>query len=286
MVEELVERVDYTEYTNRQLVAIPLALLVVAVLVILGTFLLTGAPANLGIEFTGGTELQIETSDSQSEIEQAFDEEVDNVRPVATGENAYIVTFQSEDTDAIESQAEAAGFSIEGVNTISASFGEDTQVSALQGIVIAFVGMSVIVFAFYREIIPCVAVVVSAASDILVPLALMNIFDIPLTLGTVAALLMIIGYSVDSDILLTTHILRRSGSFYPSAYNAMRTGVTMTLTSLSAVFVMAIVAYAFGIGLLANIGIVLAFGLMTDLLNTYLMNVSLLRYHKGLNGEQ
>jgi len=286
VVEELVERVDYTEYTNRQLVAIPLALLVVAVLVILGTFLLTGAPANLGIEFTGGTELQIETSDSQSEIEQAFDEEVDNVRPVATGENAYIVTFQSEDTDAIESQAEAAGFSIEGVNTISASFGEDTQVSALQGIVIAFVGMSVIVFAFYREIIPCVAVVVSAASDILVPLALMNIFDIPLTLGTVAALLMIIGYSVDSDILLTTHILRRSGSFYPSAYNAMRTGVTMTLTSLSAVFVMAIVAYAFGIGLLANIGIVLAFGLMTDLLNTYLMNVSLLRYHKGLNGEQ
>jgi preprotein translocase subunit SecF len=60
----------------------------------------------------------------------------------------------------------------------------------------------------------------------------------------------------------------------------MRTGVTMTLTSLSAMIVMTIVATLFGIPLLPDIGIVLVFGLATDLMNTYMMNVSLLRYYK------
>ena len=44
--------------------------------------------------------------------------------------------------------------------------------------------------------------------------------------------------------------------------------------------VMTVVATLLGIPLLPEIGIVLVFGLTTDLMNTYLMNVSLLRYYK------
>ena len=75
-------------------------------------------------------------------------------------------------------------------------------------------------------------------------------------------------------------VLRRSGDFYESVRRAMRTGVTMTLTSLVAMVVMTIVATFFGIGLLAAIGTVLAFGLATDLMNTYMLNLSLLRWYK------
>jgi preprotein translocase subunit SecF len=132
----------------------------------------------------------------------------------------------------------------------------------------------------FRTFVPSIAVVVSAFSDVVVPVALMNLLGIELTLGTVAALLMLIGYSVDSDILLNNHILRRSGDFYESTYRAMRTGVTMTLTSLSAMIVMTVVATLFGIQLLAAIGTVLVFGLATDLLNTYMLNLSLLRWYK------
>ena len=110
--------------------------------------------------------------------------------------------------------------------------------------------------------------------------ALMNVFGIDLTLGAVAALLMLIGYSVDSDILLNNHILRRRGGFYESTYRAMRTGVTMTLTSLAAMIVMTIVATMLGIPLLPDIALILVFGLSADLMNTYLMNVSLLRWYK------
>lgn len=65
---------------------------------------------------------------------------------------------------------------------------------------------------------------------------------------------MLIGYSVDSDILLNNHVLRRSGDFYESTARAMRTGVTMTLTSIAAMIVMTITATLFGIQLLAPSG--------------------------------
>jgi preprotein translocase subunit SecF len=75
-------------------------------------------------------------------------------------------------------------------------------------------------------------------------------------------------------------VLRRSGEFYESVARAMRTGVTMTLTSLAAMAVMTLVATLFGIGLLSAIGTVLVFGLAADLMNTYMLNLSLLRWYK------
>jgi preprotein translocase subunit SecF len=62
----------------------------------------------------------------------------------------------------------------------------------------------------------------------------------------------------------------------------MSTGITMTVTSISAMVVMFITATIFGIGLLAEMGFVLAVGLSMDLINTYLMNVSLLRWYTGM----
>ncbi|MFW6045816.1 MAG: protein translocase subunit SecF, partial [Natronomonas sp.] len=148
------------------------------------------------------------------------------------------------------------------------------------GIGIAFLGMSVLVFLMFRTLVPSVAVVASAFSDIVIPMSLMRLFGLELTLGTVAALLMLIGYSVDSDLLLNNHVLRRRGDFYTSTFRAMRTGVTMTVTSIAAMVVMTVVANVLGIPMLPAVGIVLVFGLTADLMNTYLLNVSLLRYYK------
>jgi preprotein translocase subunit SecF len=286
MVEFEVPEPDYDRYTNRQLAAVPLAVLAVALVVIAGWYVVTGAPVTPGIEFTGGTEVQIATDASQAELrESAFDFEVASVQPVA-GSNEYIVETQATDTEAIESQAGEVG-EVVSIQTTSATFGGDIQRQALLGVGGAFVGMSILVFALFRTLVPSLAVVLSAFSDIVIPIALMNVFtalpvlpDISLSLGTVAALLMLIGYSVDSDILLNNHILRRRGGFYESTYRAMETGVTMTVTSISAMMVMFIVSAAFGIPLLPEIAIVLVFGLTADLMNTYMMNLSLLRYYK------
>ena len=295
MVAIEVPEVDYTEYSNRQLVLVPLAVLALALLVIGGWYLATGAPANLGLEFTGGVELRIvdDGDDVRDRIDTAFDREPDSVREIPANdlpeqdENVYVVTFRATDdadseglADDLQEQANASDLSTSGVYQVSASFAEETARTAVLGIALAFLGMSVLVFALFRTFVPSIAVVASAFSDLVIPIAAMNLLGIEMSLGIVAALLMIIGYSVDSDILLNTSVLRRTGGFYESVNRAMRTGVTMTLTSMAAMIVMAIVATLFGIDLLRDIGIILAIGLCADLMNTYLMNVTLLRWYK------
>ncbi|MFW5963806.1 MAG: protein translocase subunit SecF [Natronomonas sp.] len=274
---------DYADYTNRQLLALPLGLLAVALGILVVATAITGSPVALGIEFTGGAELQVETTDSPDEIRENFDEPVDSITPVGTAGDSYIIEFQEgeyEDLETLRTQAEDEGYTIESSGTRSASFAGESQTQALIGLAIAFAGMAALVFLMFRTFVPSIAVVASAFSDIVIPLALMRLFDIELTLGTVAALLMLIGYSVDSDLLLNNHVLRRHGDFYTSTFRAMRTGVTMTVTSIAAMIVMTVVAGLFGIPLLPQVGIVLVFGLTADLMNTYLLNVSLLRYYK------
>ena len=282
--------VDYTRYSNRQLAAVPLAVLAVALLVIAGTFAVTGAPVDPGVEFTGGTELRLAVdapndAAARDQIQQAFSATPESVRSVAAAESTYIVTFEAQQGDSpsttqLENQAEQAGFEIRSIDAVGPSFGADTQILALGGVGLAFLGMSVLVFAMFRTFVPSIAVVISAFSDIVIPVALMNLLGIELSLGTVAALLMLIGYSVDSDILLNNPVIRRGGDFYTSVGSAMRTGVTMTLTSLAAMVVMTITATLFGIQLLASIGTILVFGLAADLMNTYMLNLSLLRWWK------
>jgi preprotein translocase subunit SecF len=294
-----IRRIPYEDYSNRQVAAIPLAVLALALILltvwsvgVTGTVSQPGTPVSMGVDFTGGTEIHVATTGTAADVAETLPVEVESSRAVGGQGNEYLLTTQAQDTSAIESALQDAGYqyrdtctadggaTICSVNTRSAAFGATAQQTALIGVALAFVGMALLIFVLFRTFVPSLAVIASAFSDIVVPLALMNVFGIDLSLGTVAALLMLIGYSVDSDILLNNHILRRRGDFYESTYRAMETGVTMTLTSLSAMIVMTLVANVLAIPLLPDIGIVLVFGLATDLLNTYAMNLSLLRWYK------
>jgi preprotein translocase subunit SecF len=280
MVEFEVPEIDYDRYSNRQLAAVPLAVLALALAVLVGSWLMTGSPVVLGIDFTGGSEVTVQTPMSQSEVRNAFETTPAAVQAINSPPDAYVVTFDTGNITALTTQAENAGMTVIGSGTTPASFGERSQQLALGGIVVAFVGMSILAFVLFRTFVPSIAIVISAFSDIVIPLAVLSLFRVKLSLGTVAALLMLIGYSVDSDILLNNHILRRRGEFYESTYAAMQTGVSMTITSMTAMAVMAMMATFFNIDLMAQIGSVLVVGLAADLMNTYMMNLSLLRWYK------
>lgn len=274
-----VQQVDYSQYSNRQLMAVPLTVLLVALLIIGGMWVLTGSPANLGVDFSSGSELTVDTELSSAEVAESFDEPVVSVQGIEGGN--YVVTFDTANVDTVRNTAhDIEEITVLGSGNTSPIFGDENKKWALIGIAIAFTGMSILAFALFRTFIPSLAIVLSAFSDMIVPIAVFNLLGLKLSLGTVAALLMLIGYSVDSDILLTNHVLRRSGGFYESTYRAMETGVTMTVTSIAAMAVMGISATFFGIELMASIGLILVIGLTTDLVNTYMFNVSLLRWYK------
>ena len=133
--------------------------------------------------------------------------------------------------------------------------------------------MAIVIFIAFRTFVPATAVVLSAFADMVMTAAVMNIVGIQLTLGTVAALLMLIGYSVDSDILLTNRVLKRQGKLNDKLTGAFHTGIIMTSTTLAAAAAMFIVSWLGSVQILWEISAVLLIGLVFDIMNTWLTNV-------------
>jgi len=90
---------------------------------------------------------------------------------------------------------------------------------------------------------------------------------------------MLIGYSVDSDILLTNRVLKRQGKLNDKLTGAFRTGIIMTSTTLAAAAAMFIVAWFGSVLILMEISAVLLIGLVFDVMNTWLTNVGILKWY-------
>jgi preprotein translocase subunit SecF len=146
--------------------------------------------------------------------------------------------------------------------------------------IFAFLFMAITVFVVFREPVPSVAIILAALCDILIALGGMSIFKIPLSIASVGALLMLIGYSVDTDILLTTRLLkRREGTVEERAKNAMYTGLTMSFAAIAAMGILFVVTKILmpEATTLSNISAVLVIGLIGDILSTWLMNLGILK---------
>ncbi|MBO6105123.1 MAG: hypothetical protein J6O99_04430, partial [Methanobrevibacter sp.] len=146
--------------------------------------------------------------------------------------------------------------------------------------IFAFLFMAITVFIVFREPVPSVAIILAALCDILIALGGMSIFKIPLSIASVGALLMLIGYSVDTDILLTTRLLkRREGTVEKRAKNAMYTGLTMSFAAIAAMGILYAVTRIImpEATTLSNISAVLVIGLIGDILSTWLMNLGILK---------
>ena len=163
------------------------------------------------------------------------------------------------------------------IDQIGETFGETLRSQAFLALLFSFIGMTIVVMIAFRNLVPAGAVVLSAFADIAVSAAVMQALGIPLSLGTTAALLMLIGYSVDSDILLTTRLLKRKGKLDEKLAGAFRTGIIMTTTTLAAIAAMWVVATAGQIQIISEIASVLLIGLVVDLMNTWMLNAGILK---------
>ena len=149
-----------------------------------------------------------------------------------------------------------------------------------QIIIIAFILISIVVLIIFRSVVPSFAIVFGAANDIIVALGAMAVFKIPLGVTSIAGLLMLLGYSIDTDVLAGIRILKRSeGTPEDRAYSAFKTGITMTSTAILAfgvLFAISIVEY---VPTYYEIAGVVLFGLIGDILTKWLGNAVMILIH-------
>jgi preprotein translocase subunit SecF len=267
------------KYSPQQLVVIPLVLFVISLVVIATTMAATGMPVTPGIDFSGGTAVTIITSDSSEQLQTTFAGYP--LSEISDMNNGKFLKFATMDDAQYQSLSQLINqkYPDAKIDQIGESFGKSLQSQAGLAIIFSFIGMAIVVFLSFRTFVPSVAVVFSALADMVMTAAVMNIVGIPLSLGTTAALLMLIGYSVDSDILLTNRVLKRQGKLNDKLMGAFHTGMIMTTTTLAAVAALFVVSWFGSIQIIMEISAVLLIGLVADILNTWLTNVGILKWY-------
>jgi len=174
-----------------------------------------------------------------------------------------------------------------GIETIGSSLGASFFRASLRALILAFILMGLVVFIYFRTFVPSLAVVIAAFSDMAFALAVVNILGVRVGTAGIAAFLMVIGYSVDTDILLTVRVLKRKeGTVMDRIISSIKTGMTETITAMVAVIVAMTVTHS---DVIRQIMLILLIGLIADIFNTWIQNVGLLRMYverkakKGIN---
>ena len=248
----------------------------------------TGDFINKGISLKGGTTITIAENINQQDIENILKQHLPNsefnIRTISNLDQTQGVIIDIELTesgkivsiiDEIESNVgELKDYTVENIgSSLGASFFRDT----VKAMIFAFIFMGIVVFYYFRIPVPSFAVILAAFSDIVVSIAIVNLLDIKVGTAGIAAFLMLIGYSVDTDILLSTRVLKRKeGTVYDRVLSAMKTGLTMNFTTLSALLV---AIYFTNSEVMSQIMTILLIGLVVDIINTWIQNAGILRWY-------
>jgi len=152
------------------------------------------------------------------------------------------------------------------------------SINKILSLIIFFAFASTLIYIYIKNSVPAFAVILSAFAGIVMTLAIVNLVGMKISTAGIVAFLMLIGYSVDTDILLTTRVLKRKEEINKSLLGAFKTGTTMTLTSIIAVATALIAVYSFA-SVLNQIFTILLIGLFLDLLNTWVTNASIIKWY-------
>jgi preprotein translocase subunit SecF len=297
--EPLATRISNFYHNNyKALFWIPIILLILAIVQIGYQGATTGDFIKKGVAFTGGFNIEVETQYNdvvglERQLLEIFpDGDITSRIITQAGRQKSIAVESSREIDEkklVSALREIIGKQDPNVLTqefkqqeFSPEFASNFFKTTITAVIIAFIFMALTVFIYFRVFIPSIAVVLAAFSDIVVTIAIFNLLGMRLAPGGIAAFLMLIGYSVDTDILLSTRTLKEKAGTVQSRINsAFRTGIVMSITSLAAV---AVAFYFSQADILKQIMTVLFIGLSVDVIMTWLQNAAIIRWYIDKKG--
>jgi len=267
-------------------------LLLFACIVLLGvTYARTGELFQKGVSLKGGITMTIPVGNEvdihalENSLSSKYPSADIGVREIteAGAATAIIVEASDVSVEDLQSALPELGIVLEqgkySVESMGSSLGQRFFSQTVKSLIYAFIFMAIVVFLTFRSIVPSSFVILAAVSDIISTLAVINLLGMKMSTAGIAALLMLIGYSVDTDILLTTKVLKRKGeggTVFQRTVGALRTGLTMTTTALVASIIGMIFTQS---DTIRQIMIITTIGLLFDMIYTWFQNAGILRWY-------
>ncbi len=215
---------------------------------------------NTDIDFTGGTEIYVNLNAEFDEM--AIRDALKNVEGVEisavqkSDENEAIIKTKEltqEQKVAAQDAIKAAfeGATILSVDNVSASIGADLWNNAATSIVIAVILM-LIYITFRFELLTGISAVIALCHDMLVMLSVYALFKIPVNTTFIAAILTILGYSINATIVVFDRVRENSRFLKKESFaNIVNTSIWQTMarsinTSVTTIIVL-VVLYILGV---------------------------------------
>ena len=282
-------------YTKKykKLMIIPNVVLIISFAILFFNFFTTGEFIQKGVSLSGGVSITISSptlkaTDVQSYLKSTYPKSDVEARTLsgAGEQKGIIIEASGIDSETLQKEINTK-FGLTNrdytVEVTGSSLGQSFYKQLIIAVIIAFLLMGIVVYVYYRVLVPSLAIILAAFSSMITTLAIISILDMKITGASIAAFLMLIGYSIDTDILLTTRVLRRKeGTVDERVFSAIRTGLTMSAAALASVLVTLIFTHS---EVLKQIMLVLLIGLICDLIYTWIQNVGLLKLYLEKKGE-
>ncbi len=279
--------------TYKLLLIVPAIMLLGAIISLALLYSNTGDILYRDVTLSGGTTITVfDENANVKDVENALGEVFEDVvvRSLAdftSGKQiALSVETKAEQIEIKSALEEFLGYELNEDNSSTefsgSSLSDSFYKQLITAMIIAFIFMMVTVFVIFRSFLPSTYVILAALMDILVTIAIVDLLGLRISTAGIAAFLMLIGYSVDTDILLTARVLKRQeGTTNEKILSAFKTAMTLTISSLLAFTI----AYFLVISpVLKQVFLILIIGLIVDLFATWFMNASLLKWYEERRG--
>ncbi len=287
----------YDRY-HKLLAIIPIILVVCSLIYLFNFHAQTGNFINKDVSLSGGTTITLNanTNIDFDNLEKQLAQDNPDVSfrkltDLRSGQSIALIIESSkkpaEITPVIES---IIGMNLTDENSSTEFTGDSLSSNFYKQLVISlvasFILMSLVILILFRRFIPSLGIIFAGLSNLIIPLAVVDFIGLKLSTAGIAAFLMIIGYSVDTNILLTTRAIKiREGTLNSRIYGAFKTGIIMSITALVSVFPVFFLITGLPDSF-RQIFLILGLGLLSDIFNTWLTNASLIKWYcerKGIN---
>lgn len=290
-----IKHIYETKY--KLLMLFPIILVILALAQISIQAYTTGDFLHRGVSLKGGSTITINNVETinliefESFLKQQFPQADIGVRTLTSAGKitGLVVDSDAQDNKEINTLVQSIGTKIDlqksqyNVEVMGAALGASFFKQAGIALLVSFILMAIVVIAYFRVWIPSLAVIAAAFSDIVVTMAIFNLTGIKLSTAGVAAFLMLIGYSIDTDILLTSRVLKRKeGTVMERIYSSISTGMTMTITTITVVTVALIFVQSETI---RQIMLIILIGMFVDMIMTWIQNVAILKLYLEKKGK-
>lgn len=275
--------------SHRQMIVIPL----IIAAIFASAIVVRGGPP-LTMDFSGGVLMSIREIDnvpSVAEVEEVLQENLGKEVKVHKTDGGLDIEISLPPEAVSENMIKdilSSEFGIQGEYSIPKEMGsiitDRYKGEAINAVIGAVIAMAVVLFIAIRHFTTVGGILTVIGLDLLGILGGMTILGIPLGLASMAGILLLLGYGVNTNILLTDHVLRRvGGTPRDRAADAMGTGVIMSTTSASAMLALNIITTS---PALYQLSAVMVIGILVDMMNTWLLNAGLVTHHAERMGAE